>query len=208
MTAPISIFDRTIIVDNFYDDPDMVRHYALQRQTEEHSQGNYGGVMTNERFVTEEHIIAFSQLTGHGVKQGTGLNGKFRFTQEKDTYKQLIHFDVGDNLAWAGVIYLTPTEHDEGTIFYKHKRTGLGEIPRTQDGIDAHGWDSPDDLKVFLDTDGVDETLWSREMIVPYRYNRLVMFRPWLFHAPGRAFGDTLETSRLVQTFFFSPDFS
>lgn len=206
MSEPINIFDRTIIIDNFYSDPDMVRNYALINETEEKSQGNYGGIMTNERFVTEEHITAFSQLAGHKVKQGTGLNGKFRFTQEDDTYKQLIHFDVGENLAWAGVVYLTPTDHDEGTIFYKHKRTGLIDIPRTQEGIEKHGWDNPDDLKVFLDTDGMDESVWEREMVVPYRYNRLIMFRPWLFHAPGQAFGNTLETARLVQTFFFSPD--
>ena len=203
---PISIFDRVIIVDNFYTNPDMVRNYALEKETEDKSQGNYGGIMTNEQFVTQEHINAFSQLVGHRVKQGTQLNGKFRFTKEDETYKQLIHFDFGQNLAWAGVVYLTPTNHDEGTIFYKHKRTGLTEIPRTQEGISQYGWDDTEALKVFLDTEGMDESLWDREMVVPYRYNRLVLFRPWMFHAPGRSFGATLETSRVVQTFFFSPD--
>jgi len=54
----------------------------------------------------------------------------------------------------------------------------------------------------------MDESLWEIDMVVPYRYNRLVLFRPWLFHAPGDAFGNTLETSRIVQTFFLRPDFS
>lgn len=202
-----SIFDRMIIVDNFYKNPDMIRQFALSQETTETSDGNYAGVMTHNNFLTQEHIDTFSQLFGHGVFPSTLFTGKFRFTKEGEIGTQDIHFDPGDNNScWAGVVYLTPNvENTEGTIFWKHKRTGLEAIPRTLDGIQEYGWNGVDDLKTFLDTDGVDHSLWEKTFTVPYKYNRMVMFRPWMFHSPGPAFGDTLENSRLIQTFFWSP---
>lgn len=207
MSQPINIFERTYIVDDFYTNPDEVRQYALSLTKNDTSDGNYAGIMTNDTFLTQEHIEMISRLVGHPVVPSTSFTGKFRFTKEKDEYKQDIHFDPGDNnCAWAGVVYLTPdVENVEGTIFWKHKRTNLESIPRTLEGINQHGWKDQKDLKFFLETDGIDHSLWNKTMSVPYKYNRLVLFRPWMFHSPGPAFGNTIKTSRLVQTFFWSP---
>lgn len=208
MAYPISIFDRVIIVDNFYTDPVAVRNLALTIPKEENSGGNYAGIMTEQSFLTPEHIQSFSQMVGHPVKPGTQLTGKIRFTKIGDPYKQDIHFDFGENLAWAGVCYLSENHPvgQDGTIFWRHNRTGLEAIPRTMDGLHEHGWNGIPDLKNFLDTDGVDHSLWTKTMTVPYKFNRLVLFRPWYFHSPGDAFGDSIETARVVQTFFLSPN--
>jgi hypothetical protein len=202
---PLSIFDRVIIVDNFYTDPDAIRDFVLRQEKTNESDGNYAGVMTIEPFMTQEHVNIISKLVGQSLKPSTSYNGKFRFTKVGDEYKQDIHFDPGsNNCAWAGVAYLTPTDNTEGTVFWKHKRTGLESIPRTQEGIQQYGWNGPDDLKVFLETEGLDYSLWEKTLTIPYKYNRMVLFRPWMFHSPGPAFGDTLDTSRIVQTFFWS----
>lgn len=203
---PISTFDRTIIVDNFYTDPVAVRNFALSQQTEQATNGNYAGVMTDNPFLTKEHLDMLGNLVGHSVKPSTQFTGKFRFTTINDPMpKQDIHFDPGDNnCCWAGVVYLTPNILTEGTLFWKHKRTGLEEIPRTLEGIRQYGWNDTNDLKTFLDTDGIDHSLWDRTDTVMYKNNRLVLFRPWRFHSPGNAFGQDKQTSRLVQTFFLS----
>lgn len=201
---PLSLFNAYYIVDNFYTDPDAIRNYALNESKEETSGGNYAGVMTHSIFLTQEHLDTFSHLVGHKVKASTGFTGKFRFTKHDEVGKQDIHFDPGDdNCAWAGVVYLTPNVPDltEGTIFWRHKRTGLDAIPRTKEGIKSFG-----DLKKFLDEEGTDHSLWDKIMSIPYKYNRLVLFRPWMFHSPGPGFGDSLYNSRLIQTFFLSPD--
>lgn len=197
-----------IIVDDFYKDPDHVRNLALSQSKEGQTQGNYAGVMTDNMFFQEQHHQMFRDLCGMPVKSSTQFNGKFRFTKEGEIGTQDIHFDSGDGSCFfAGVVYLTPNnDGTEGTIFWKHKRTGLENIPMTLEGIQQYGWNGVDDLKVFLDTDGVDHSKWDRIFTVPYRYNRLVLFRPWKFHSPGAGFGNTIETSRLVQLFFFSPD--
>lgn len=203
---PISIYDRFLIIDNFYTDPDSVRNYAISLQREDSTGGNYSGIMSLDHFLTQEHLDSFAQLFGHQVKPSTQLTGKFRFSKITDHATQNIHFDPGPNQVWAGVWYGSK-DHPEvdGTAFWKHKRTGVESIPLTQEGIEQYGWHNTDDLKHFLETDGVDYSKWDKTLAVPYKYNRLVMFRPWMFHSPGPEFGDTIETARLVQTFFFSP---
>lgn len=201
MNYPLSIHERMYIVDGFYTSPDAVRNHVITMEKEEEGAGNYAGVMTNDRFITDEHIEILSHLVGHPVEPGTQLSGKFRFTKESDKYTQDIHFDPGNNL-WAGVCYLTPNIEIDGTIFWKHNRTGLESIPLTQEGIKEYGWNGVDDLKKFLETDGINHFLWTKTLTIPFKYNRLVLFRPWMFHSPGKAFGDSLENCRLIQTFF------
>jgi hypothetical protein len=101
------------------------------------------------------------------------------------------------------VVYLSKNRPTvDGTIFWKHKPTGLEEIPRTEEGLAKFGLNNQGGIKNLLKNEGVDESYWEKTLAVPYRYNRLVLFRPWLFHSPGEAWGDTLATSRLVQTLF------
>lgn len=201
------MLNRYYIIDNFYDNPDIVRQMAIDTEKEENSSGNYPGVMTDISLFSEDHRQMFSELTNEPVQAGTQLNGKFRFAKESDTFKQHIHFDFGDGLIWAGVLYLSKPEDcdkiDSGTSFWKHKETRLEEIPRTLEGIQKYGWNGIPDLKNFLDTDGVDESKWEKTFTVPAKYNRLVLFRPWLFHSSSKhGFGDSLENCRLIQTFF------
>lgn len=197
-----------IIIDDFYKDPDAVRNIALGQSKENTTQGNYAGVMTDTSYFNEQHFEMFSNLCGFPVKGSTRFNGKFRFTKGNEIGTQDIHFDPGDgNCYFAGVIYLTPgNDGTEGTIFWKHKETGLEEIPKTIEGLQKYGWNNIHDLETFLNTDGVDHHKWDRILTIPYRYNRLVLFRPWKFHSPGAGFGNSIETARLAQLFFFSPD--
>lgn len=196
-----------IIVDDFYPNPDEIHFIANALETEDSSSGNYSGCMTTIPFYQQEHQQIFYMLTGQVLNPSTQLSGKFRFSLESDKSKQHIHFDPGQNCQWAGVVYLQKPEHyslnnDSGTYFWKHKRTGLTSIPLTQEGIEQYGWKNVDDLKDFLETDGLDESLWEQTLHVPYKYNRLVLFRPWMFHSPGKNFGNTKENCRIIQTFF------
>ena len=38
---------------------------------------------------------------------------------------------------------------------------------------------------------------------ISFKYNRLVMFNPAMWHSNGDWFGNTYDNSRLVQLFFF-----
>lgn len=199
-----------IVIDNFYEHPDGVRDIAMQMSAGK-NHGNYAGNMTDDAFWTQEHLQMFQRLTGEVLQAGTQLNGKFRFSMQADVARQHIHFDPAPAQIWAGVVYLTPDHLGQeqgvdlaqcGTVFWQHKRTGLTRLPLEQQQRDAYGWHTVDDLKHFLETDGCDESLWKQTLSVGMQYNRLVLFRPWLFHSPGRWFGDSRENCRLIQTFF------
>jgi hypothetical protein len=196
-----------IVIDDFYPEPDAVYDMIYSMSTELKSGGNYSGVMTEENFFTTQHQEILEYITGERLVPSTELSGKIRFSLETDRAKQHIHFDPGTNSTWAGVCFLQkpehyPNENDMGTMFWKHKRTGLSSIPLTQDGIEKYGWNNVGDLQHFLETDGINEDLWEKTLSVPYRYNRLVLFRPWMFHSPGKNFGTSKENCRVLQTFF------
>lgn len=201
--------NHAIVIDDFYPDPDAIYDLIYSMKTEERSSGNYSGVMTESSFFTQDHQNIFKFITNDTLVPTTSLTGKIRFSLETDKGSQHIHFDPGVNSVWAGVCYLQkpehyPVENDYGTILWKHKRTGLTSIPMDQEGIEAHGWKNSYDIKEFLETDGMDESLWEKTLEIPYRYNRLVLFRPWMFHSPGKNFGDKKENCRIIQTFFLS----
>jgi len=200
-----------IIVDDFYPDPFEVRNMALSIPMSDQSKGNYAGTMSMHAWFTDEHRQILTTLTNEPVDSSGGLNGYFRYTQGTDTMTQYIHFDPKPRQCWAGLVHLSDQRNIDqhgshlcGTKFWRHKRTGLECIPMTQEGIELYGWKNGDDLKQFLETEGTDEDLWSETFNIPARFNRLVLFRPWHFHSPGSAFGDSLATCRLVQLFFLS----
>ena len=57
--------------------------------------------------------------------------------------------------------------------------------------------------KKDVHTEGKDESRWIETDNVGFKYNRLVMFNPFLWHSNGDWFGDTYDNCRLVQLFFF-----
>jgi len=180
-----------IIVDDFYEYPDAINALAKSMSTEQSTGGNYGGVMTDEQFFNDSHKQIFNELSGLEIIPSTQLTGKFRFTTKYDKAGQHIHFDPGHNQIWSAVIFME-----------KEPEGATEEDLNTQEGIEKYGWKGVDDLKVFLETEGNDASLWTRQFSVPYKYNRLVMFRPWLFHSPGDFFGEDKSHCRLIQTFF------
>ncbi len=197
------MLNRFYVVDNFYDNPDELVRVALAG-VDDNSRGNYAGLMTGDSFLSEHQRTFFMGLLQEpSINSATHLNGKLRFTLPSDSFSQHIHVDAGIDTRWAGVVYLSK-EHPkvDGTVFWKHKKRGLEEMPRTREGLAAQGWHTGDDIKHFLETDGVDESLWEKTFVVPFKYNRLIIFRPWIFHSPGAAFGDSLKSSRIVQTLF------
>ena len=200
------MLNRYIIVDGFYSDPDqLVKVATASIREKELPRGNYAGIMTTESFLGEPHREIFQKLTLEpSINSSTNANGKIRFTRPEDPFRFHIHYDVDMETKWAGVVYLSK-EHPagiEGTSFWKHKRTGLEIAPNTVEGFAKYGWKNFEDLRQFLEEEGLDESLWEKTLTVPYRYNRLVLFRPWLLHSPGPAFGDSLDNCRLIQTLF------
>lgn len=201
------MFNRVIIIDDFYKNPEEIVEAALASPKEESTPyGHAKGMLTTRFFLGESLKGLFQNLTLEAsVLSSTDANGRILFSQNNTLDSPRIYCDPGLKSTWTGVIYLSKHEPDvEGTCFWRHLPTGLETGPTTYQALLKHGWNSPEDFSSFMDTEGNDPTLWEKAWSVPYQFNRLVLFRPWQFHSHGPAFGDSLASARKAQTLYFT----
>ena len=193
-----------IVVDNFYSNPDAVRNFALNTEYEELGGRNWPGRDSLYEHGKEELTQMCSQIVGQKLTtKSCNKCSYFRLTKEQEYGRQDIHFDPNPGLVWAGLIYLTPTLHPTGgTKFWKHKQTGW-EFAPTQQEAAQYGVHSHEDMVKFFNTEGKDRTKWIETDNVAFKFNRLVLFNPFLFHSNGDWFGTKNENARLVQLLFF-----
>ena len=201
------MFNRTLIIDDFYTNPEEIIEVALKSPKEEAApNGHDKGMLTTEFFLGQQLRELFQKLTLEpSIISSTNANGRILFSQTNDATSPQVHLDSRMNTKWTGVVYLSKDEPEvEGTCFWRHRRTGLEVGPTTPRGLAKYGWNSFEELDAFMEEEGRDESLWEKTLSVPYRFNRLVLFRPWQFHSHGPAFGDSLESARKVQTLYFA----
>ena len=188
----------SIIIDNFYENPDEVREFALSQ--EYNVSGNFPGNRTtpflNES--TKEHIAShISPLHGKITWVTEEYTGAFQYTTQDD--RSWIHAD--EHNKWAGVLYLTPNAPlSGGTGIFKHKASGLYKIPRNIDeSVNL-------DITNTLYKDSRDMTKWELVDFIGNKYNRLVIYQGDLFHSSLDYFGTDINSGRLFQTFFFDTE--
>lgn len=188
-----------LITDQFYNDVDSVREFALQQDFS--VKGNYPGNRTipflNESVKqTIESIVSphAGKVVYWSEEQYTGA---FQYTTSRE--RSWIHAD--QTTEWAGVCYLTPNApHTAGTGIFRHKETGLIRAPKNEDGTLNR------ELMDYIGKDSQDMTKWDLVDVVGNVYNRLVLYRGDLFHMSLDYFGTDLYNSRLFQTFFFTTE--
>ena len=106
-----------IVIDNFYNNVDDVRRFALSQSF--NVEGNYPGNRT-ECFMNDsikEIIQNALKHNGGNIKwdKHSEYTGAYQYTTKHD--KSWIHADNGNN--WAGVCYLTPNAPlNSGTGFF------------------------------------------------------------------------------------------
>ena len=132
-------------------------------------------------------------------------NGYFRISLENEYHKQDIHVDP--SWEWGAVIYLTAPEHciDEGgTSFWRHNTLKSEMCPKTDEEAQFYGFPSyKESWWTTVYGDGKDRSKWTRYFLCPMRYNRMIMFRTYLWHSHNFNFGTDIHNGRLVQLFFF-----
>ena len=188
-----------IITDNFYQDPDFIRNYALDQEFG--VKGNFPGQRTNpvHDWDCKEVIQGIVQHAGGSITYFDDIyNTAFQYTLKDDV--SWIHAD--QTTKWAGVCYLTPNAPaDGGTGIFRHKETGWETAPRLKDGsYDQKGIDR-------VNQDAHDYSKWDMTAMVGNVYNRLVLYRGDMFHRSLEYFGNDKFDGRLFQTFFFDTEY-
>tara|TARA_Y100000004_G_scaffold196642_1_gene267372 strand:+ start:2776 stop:3393 length:618 start_codon:yes stop_codon:yes gene_type:complete len=196
-----------IIIDDFYSRPEEVRKIALNSPyPDPGSEYTYPGKNSDDNFYPDELHKRFEQILNRKLVPAH-KNGYFRLSLETDSFKQDVHVDP--SWEFGAVCYLnTPDQciDEGGTSFWIHNKTKSERCPQTDEQARECGYSQA--KEVWWTTvygEGLDRSKWTRYLLSPMKYNRIVIFRTDLWHSHNYNFGDSLENGRLVQLFFFNP---
>lgn len=167
-----------IVIDNFFEDPNSIRNYALSLNYQKPNKLNFEGWLGHRCFVRDEKFAKIFtnkinnyiqkninvdrlEYTFHYSLTATKQTAPFNF----DEYK--IHSDSDDDLyCLSGLVYLHPNPPIKtGTSFYSEY----------------------DD---------------NYEFSIENKYNRFICYPSNILHAPTDLFGDNKQNGRLTLTFF------
>ena len=190
-----------IVIDNFYENPDALREYALGLKYEPpENHGAVGNRCENGRKIIDGTKELFEKLLHKTIPPGNNhgewnysTNGCFQWC---DGSTRIVYHC--DSQKYAGIVYLTPDAPINcGTSFLRHKKYKLrtGEIFSKNDWYDS---------LLNYNEQHIDKTPWEIVDSVGNIYNRLVIFDAQYIHAVTEYFGETIKNSRLFQLFFFN----
>lgn len=190
-----------LIIDDLHPNPDGHRKCVLESEFGNRT-GPDGGTYSN---VSVHHELGLKELVSEAV--GYDVNPAisfYRFFLDKEKP----HFDVhADNMydQMASVLYLNPPcEHKSGTAFWRHKETGLEEMPNNEQVI-SWGHDPKEWFTKFV-TDWHDISKWEQVGFVAMKYNRFITYPTRLLHSrwPLEGFGKDKESARLIHVYFYN----
>ena len=187
-----------VTIDNFYDDPDKVRDFALKAEYNKPGQDKLMNIMSMGAWPGQTSLDVYkynpidsvvSKILNKPLRQLSN-SGKFRITYQNQTALSPLHIDSVSSDGYAGVLYLSdPVVSTPGTLFYKHKKTNSTTVDEQN-------------LK-DLEKDINDITKWEVDTIAYIRYNRLIVYPSNRWHGAAPGFGTTIDNARLVQLFLW-----
>ena len=197
-----------IVTEGFYGNPQQMKtlfsslDYA---KNENFLQGqicpmNYA----NEEMLRQmEYLINVPENTFEFVEG----SGSFVINQETDLPAQSVCTNFPDLMTqWVGVICLSEPEKPHFLKFYKNKKTGWSQVPSTREEMESQGINTYEDFQQFVAEENVGvQDKWLETSRIEFGFNKLILFRPGMFHSYDDVYGDSKETGRLLQFFFLKP---
>lgn len=216
-----------LVVDNFYADPDEIRTNALKQNFYQYSPplaSQVGSEVASRFSESEPQWFSTSLMCYHGTPVLNPQPG-YRYA-ESSVYSRLMELvgEQPDRESWAtmgdgwnGAFHLH-FAGKRGAGFAIHHHYKKGDIyPRGWSGVVylSPGAPGPSGTTIWLDKNtgkciaragavfSKDMERFEKIFTVQNRFNRLVLFRENVLHRAEPGFGDSRETGRLTQTFFF-----
>jgi hypothetical protein len=189
-----------IVIDNFYENPEEVREFALLQDF--HITGNFPGLRTTRTFggiQLRDKIESYIRQYGYkfidfDVHEFSD-NCSFTLNIASDIAKTWIHIDDAYNndnkeqvIHMGGVLYLSPNAPpNSGTIFYNFDYSNASY-----------------DKQISIDEYTHDITKWKKIDTIGNVFNRLIIFNADINHSMQMLFGIDKYDGRLTQNFFFA----
>jgi Family of unknown function (DUF6445) len=191
------------VFDDFCAHADAVRQSFLESGFGKWTpnQGRVGSSIYTGMNYTGKHALMLHALT---VATGSIVfpNSVFARVSNTDTERAYIHSDrsMGSHTCIA---YLSRHAEVSGTAFWRHKRTGLVEMPSFVDQENAG-------IAEELANDMVNwDEKWEQLDFVRGLYNRALVFHAPLFHSrfPFTGIGESDEAGRMIwASHYFTPE--
>ena len=188
---------RAFVIDNFYEDPHLVREYALKQ--EYFDDPGYIGRRTRTQHLFPGLKETFESIIGERISEWETypMNGRF---QHNWAGEPLVYHC--DHQRWAAMIYLTPDAPPQtGTSMYRHRETKIHHNSQIN-------WSDGTGNKVFNQKTFLDKTPYDVVDVFGNIFNRLVIFDGGCIHAASEYFGSNIQDCRLWQMFFFDGEVS
>jgi glycosyltransferase involved in cell wall biosynthesis len=178
---------RMFIVDNFYNNPDQIRNFALSQVEFKEDLRWYKGLRSTTTYRPKGLKEAFEHIIGERIKDfEQGWNGCFQITRAHDP--QVYHYD---QQTWAAMIYLTPNAPLESGTRLHQSKINDARHSTDMDADKAFSGGFYDSNKFHI----VDSA--------GNLYNRLVIMDARCIHSAGPYFGQNEQDGRLTHLFFF-----
>lgn len=189
---------RIWIEDDFYENPDEVRKYALEQMYWDKGHGGVGW-RTRKQFIFDGVKEKFESIMNKKITNWTetySICGVFQagFGNLNGIPPQVFH---ADSQQWAAMVFLTPDAPVQtGTKIVRNKKSKIYHTSQSENVFD------------YFPNQGTfcDSTLYEDVDVVGNVYNRLVIFDGQCIHTSCGYFGSSFETGRLWQMFFFDAE--
>lgn len=194
------------VLDNFFDDPDKIRSWALQQEYTPDPNGQWPGLRSKQIFELDQsffHLFTrkvfsiFYNLSTEDVNWFVSSN--FQIVN-KEYESGWVHTDEAIS-QMTGIIYLNPNANlNSGTSIYRQRKDLLQHNYQHLDKkMDSYSNRiSIQDAKKYKEQ---HNSQYEETIRVNNVYNRLIFFDSHLHHAAQDFFGEN-EDSRLTLTFF------
>jgi|TARA_R110000803_G_scaffold5017_1_gene16751 hypothetical protein len=186
---------RSWVVDDFYENPDDIREFAL-RQFYTCDSKEHGGVgcRTRKQFLFDDVKEQFEKIMGKKItkwRETYGICGVFQYGTAG--IPKVYHVDAQQ---YAAMVFLTPNApYQAGTKIVANKKNG---IYHSSQGNPLEYFPQQETF-----TDG---TLFEDVDVFGNVYNRCVIFDGKAIHTAGDYFGHDINSGRLWQMFFFDAE--
>ena len=197
-----------IIDDGFYTNPEQMKTIFSTLdyiKNENFLQGlicpmNY---VNNDMLNQMQYIVNVPENTLEFVEG----SGSFVINCEKDLPLQSICVNIPDMATqWVGVVCLSQPEEPYFLKFYKNKKTGWDKLPHFVEELQKENINSYQDFQNWIQSENENwEDKWTETTRVELGFNKLILFRPGLFHSYNDVYGDEQKNGRLLQFFFLKP---
>ena len=184
-----------IVVDDFCDELELVKDSAFAAGFGKWlpNKGEVGSSIYEGMGFWGDHSYMLRALVAATRSMVVPNSLFFRITNE-GMEKAYIHSDR-ESGAHTCVVYMTDHDQPSGTAFYRHKRTGLVEMPSF---LEMQQMGILEELKE--DMVSRDPTKWEQLAYVEGKKNRALIFHAPLFHSryPLEGIGTNEEEGRMV----------